>query len=233
MKKTCHGLLLFLCVLAIVASVAFTSTKVNASEPTEQQLLIDQARITFQSMMSEYRMEWLRDNFHQAKGVLIIPRMLKAGFILGGSGGRGVLLVRDSHTGQWSQPAFYTLGTASVGFQIGGETAEIIMMVRTQKAVDKLLATSFKLGGDISLTTGPVGQGVKSNVMADIYSFARSQGLFGGVALDGTIITTRDKWNIEYYGQTVTPADILISNIVRNPGSVELREAVASAARKK
>jgi lipid-binding SYLF domain-containing protein len=184
-------------------------------------------------MMSEYRMEWLRDNFYQAKGVLIIPRLLKAGFILGGSGGRGVLLVKNSQTGQWSQPAFYTLGTASIGFQIGGETAEVIMMVRTQKAVDKLLATSFKLGGDLSVTAGPVGQGVKSNVMADVYSFARSQGLFGGAALDGTVITTRDKWNIEYYGQTVTPADILISNLVSNPGSMDLRDAVANAARKK
>ena len=69
--------------------------------------------------------------------------------------------------------------------------------------------------------------------MTDIYSFARSQGLFGGAALDGTVITTRDKWNIEYYGRTVTPADILISNMVRNPGSTALRDAVANAAIKK
>ena len=233
MKKTRHVLIGFSCVLVVIASAAFTPTQVNAAEPTEQQLLIDQARITFQSMMSEYRLEWLRDNFYQAKGVLIIPRLLKAGFILGGSGGRGVLVVKDPNTGQWSQPAFYTLGTASIGFQIGGETAEVIMMVRTQKAVDKLLATSFKLGGDLSVTAGPVGQGVKSNVMTDIYSFARSQGLFGGAALDGTVITTRDKWNIEYYGKTVTPADILISNLVRNPGSTALRDAVANAAIKK
>ena len=178
-------------------------------------------------------MTWLRDNLYQAKGVLIIPRLLKGGFIFGGSGGWGVLLVKDPDTGQWSQPAFYSFGGGSIGFQIGIESAEVIMMVRTQKGVDKFLASSFKLGGDVSLTVGPVGQGVRSNVTADIYSFSRSQGLFGGVAIDGALLKTSDDRNAAYYGRPVTPADILISNLVNNPGSTELRNAISSVAIKK
>jgi len=230
MKKTRQSLLLILCVLVVGTGVAGVVPKVNASEPTKQQLLVDQARITFQSMITEHGMTWLRENLYQAKGVLIIPRLLKGGFIFGGSGGRGVLLVKNPDTGKWSQPAFYSLGGGSFGLQIGIESAEVIMMVRTQKGVDKLLTSSFKLGGDISLTTGPVGQGVRSNVTADIYSFSRSQGLFGGIAIDGAVLATRDAWNEAYYGRPVTPADILILNLVNNPGSTELRNAVSNVA---
>jgi lipid-binding SYLF domain-containing protein len=233
MKKTRQSLLLILCILVIGTGVAGVVPEVNASEPTKQQLLVDQARITFQSMITERGMTWLRDNLYQAKAVLIIPRLLKGGFIFGGSGGWGVLLVKDPATGQWSQPAFYSLGGGSIGFQIGIESAEVIMMVRTQKGVDKFLASSFKLGGDVSLTVGPIGQGVKSSVTADIYSFSRSQGLFGGVAIDGAVLATRDVWNEAYYGRPVTPVDILISNLVKNPGSTELRNAVSNVAIKK
>ena len=87
----------------------------------------------------------------------------------------------------------YFIGSVSFGLQIGGEAAEVIMMVRTQKAVDKLLTSSFKLGGDTSIAVGPVGGGAKSNVVANIFSFSRSQGAFAGLALDGSVITVRDK----------------------------------------
>ncbi|MEJ2477602.1 MAG: lipid-binding SYLF domain-containing protein, partial [Desulfobacterales bacterium] len=175
-------------------------------------------------------MSWVRDHLHEARGLLIIPSLLRGGFIFGGGGGRGVLLVKDSTTGQWSQPAFYSIGSFSFGLLIGGEAAEVLMLIRTQKAVDKFLASSFKFGGDLALTVGPLGAGAKSNVMADIYSFALSKGLYGGVSMDGSVISTRDDWNTAYYGRAVTPADIFVLNTVSNPGSAELRETVAQAA---
>jgi lipid-binding SYLF domain-containing protein len=141
-----------------------------------------------------------------------------------------VLLVRDSTTGQWSQPAFYGIGSFKIGLLIGGEAAEVLMLIRTQEAVDKLLASSFKFGGDMAITVGPVGGGAKSNVMANIYSFALSKGLYAGISMEGTVVSTRDDWNTAYYGKPVTPADILILNSVSSPGSAELREAVAQAA---
>jgi lipid-binding SYLF domain-containing protein len=140
-----------------------------------------------------------------------------------------VLIVKDAKTGQWSQPAFYTLGSVSFGIQFGGEAAEVIMMVRTQKAVDKLLTSSFKLGGDTSIAVGPVGAGAKSNVVADIFSFSRSKGAFAGIALDGVVISTKDKWNNAYYGKAVTPVDILVKRSASNPNSTELIKAVTQA----
>jgi lipid-binding SYLF domain-containing protein len=200
-----------------------------ATAQSDEQLLVDKARITFDSFMNDSKMSWLKEHLKEAKGVLIVPSLLKAGFIFGGSGGSGVLLVNDAKKGQWSQPAFYTIGSVSFGLQIGGEAAEVIMMVRTQKAVDKLLTSSFKLGGDTSIAVGPVGGGAKSNVVADILSFSRSEGAFAGLALDGSVITVRDKWNAAYYGKPASPVDILVTHAVSNPGSAELLKTVANA----
>ena len=196
---------------------------------TEQQGLVDKARVTFESFMADKNQSWLKENLNQAKGLIIIPSLLKAGFVIGGSGGSGVLIVKDDKTGQWSQPAFYTLGSGTFGLQIGAEAAEIIMMVRTQKAVDRLFTSSFKLGGDTSVAVGPVGTGVKSNVVADIFSFSRTKGAYAGVSLEGSVIKTRDKWNEAYYGKTVSPNDIIVKRSVSNPGSMALRTSVAKA----
>jgi lipid-binding SYLF domain-containing protein len=205
----------------------------TAADSTEQQGLVDKARVTFESFMTDKNQAWLKENLNQAKGLIIIPSLLKAGFVIGGSGGSGVLIVKDEKTGQWSQPAFYTLGAGSIGFQIGAEAAEVIMMVRTQKAVDALFTSSFKLGGDTSVAVGPVGTGVKSNVVADILSFSRTKGAYAGVSLEGSVISTKDKWNEAYYGKAVSPADIIVKRSVGNPGSKALLTSVAKAAAKK
>jgi lipid-binding SYLF domain-containing protein len=181
--------------------------------------------------MSDPDMAYLKEHLREAKGILIVPSLLKAGFIFGGSGGSGVLIVNDAKKGQWSQPAFYTIGSVSFGLQIGGDAAEVIMMLRTQKAVDAMLTTSAKLGGDASVSAGPVGAGAKSNVMTDIFSFSRSQGAFAGLALDGSVVATRDKWNAAYYGKPASPVDILVTHSVSNPGSAELRKTVSRFAK--
>ena len=201
----------------------------TAAEPIEQQGLVDQARVTFESFMTDKNQAWLKENLNQAKGLLIIPSLLKAGFVIGGSGGSGVLIVKNEKTGQWSQPAFYTIGAGSLGFQIGAEAAEVIMMVRTQKAVDALFTSSFKLGGDTSVAVGPVGTGVKSNIVADILSFSRTKGAYAGVSLEGSVINTKDKWNEAYYGKAVSSVDIIVKRSVSNPGSKALRASVAKA----
>ena len=199
---------------------------------SEEQAIVDKARITFESFMTDPNMAWLKENLHTAKGLVIVPSLLKAGFVFGGSGGSGVLIVPDAKTGKWSEPAFYTIGSVSFGLQIGGEAAEVIMYARTQKAVDKMLTSSAKLGGDTSIAVGPIGAGAKSNVMADIFSFSRSKGAFAGLALDGSVVATRDEWNKNYYCKPVTPVDILIKRAVSNPGSAGLREVVSKAAKK-
>jgi len=219
---------LFAIIISSMVFGCFISSAV--AEPAEQQLLVDKARVTFDTFMKDENQAWLKENLNQAKGLIIIPSLLKAGFFIGGSGGSGLLIVKDDKTGQWSQPAFYTLGAGSLGIQFGAEAAEIIMMVRTQKAVDKLFTSSFKLGGDTSIAVGPVGSGVKSNIVADILSFSRTKGAFAGISLEGSVISTKDKWNEAYYGKAVNPVDIIVKRSVSNPGSEPLRTSVAKAA---
>ena len=140
-----------------------------------------------------------------------------------------MLVARNEKTGKWSQPAFYTIGSVTFGLQIGGEAAEVIMMARTQRALDSLYSSSFKLGGDTSIAAGPVGAGAKSNVMTDFVSFARTKGAYAGVSLEGAVIKTRDGWNKAYYGKAVRPVDIIVKGAVSNPGSAELRKTIAQA----
>lgn len=212
-----------------VGMLAVWSAPATAQEPLKQQVLVDKSRVTFQSFMLDENLSWLHENLHRAKGLIIIPSLLKAGFILGGSGGTGILVLRDEKTGQWSQPAFYNLGSVTFGLQIGGEAAEAIMFVGTQKAVEKLFTSSFKLGGDISVALGPVGAGVKSAVRADILSFTRTKGAYAGISIEGAVVATRDEWNRAYYGREVRPVDIFVKRSVSNPGAAELRRVLAGA----
>ncbi len=210
-------------------------TPAIAKDKEQVQGLVDQARITFNDFMHDSNYVWLHENIDHAKGVLIFPQVIKGGFIWGGSGGTGVLLVRDQRTGSWSEPAFYTIGSVTFGLQIGGEAAQVVMLAMTQKAIDSLLSSSVKLGGDASIALGPVGAGAKANagipdVRADFISFAKAKGLYAGLNLEGSVVGVRDSLNKAYYGRDVRPADIVIRHVVANKGADELRAALKRAA---
>ncbi len=206
-------------IFAFVFTLALgAGTAMAADKKEDAQGLVDKANVTFNGFIRDESYSWIRDNLGRAKGVLIYPQVLKAGFILGGSGGTGVFIAKDKK-GEWSQPAFFTLGSVSFGLQIGGEAAEVIVMCMTQKAVDALMTTSAKLGADTSLALGPVGGGAKSNVMADFISFAKSKGLYAGLNLDGSVVAVRDSLNQAYYGAPFTPIQILVEKKATNKGS--------------
>jgi len=216
-------------ILTIITIIAAIVTPINAEEPVKQQLLVDQARITFKSFMIDKNMAWFREHMNKAKGFLIIPDLLQGAWFIGGSGGRGVLVVKDKTTGDWSQPAFYTIGSLSFGIQFGGEKSEIIMMVFTQKGLDRLYSSSFKFGGDATIAAGPVGGGAKADVMTDFVSFVRSKGAFAGISMEGAIVKVNQDWNQAYYGKRVSPLGIVEKKLVSNPGSAELRNTIQSA----
>jgi lipid-binding SYLF domain-containing protein len=195
-----------------------------AADEEDAQGIVDKARVTLSGFMRDKDYDFLHRYIRKAKGVLIYPQVLKAGYILGGSGGTGVLLTRDSNTGEWSNPAFYTLGSVSFGLQIGGEAAEVVLLVMSQKGVDSLLTSKFKLGGDTSIALGPVGAGAKSDVTADFVSFTKSKGLYAGLNLDGSHVGVRESLNKAYYGKEATPVDILVKKSVSNKGADPLRE---------
>jgi len=212
-----------------VVSLPLASPAQQAADSSQQQEIVEKARLTFQSFMRDEKMSWLQQNISEAKALLIIPSILKGGFIVGGSGGSGVLVVKDPETGLWTHPGFYTIGSVSFGLQIGGEAAEVIMLVRTGRALTNLYTSSLKLGGDVSVTAGPVGMGAKSAIVADIVSFARSKGVYAGLSLEGALIKIRNEWNEIYYGQPVTPVDIFVKQEVENLGAQDLIRAVSAA----
>ena len=175
----------------------------------------DMAQTTLSNCLRDPNMTWIQQNLANAKGVLIVPKVVKVGFVFGGSGGRGVLLVRGDG-GKWNGPAFYTLGATSVGFQAGVSDSEVVMLVMTDKGVNSLLSNAMKLGGDASVAAGPTGQGATSTVKEDIISFSRSKGLYGGLNVEGSSIKPADDWNSAYYNKQVMPTDILIKGEVHN-----------------
>jgi lipid-binding SYLF domain-containing protein len=180
-------------------------------------------------------MSAFRDLLKDAKGVFIAPQILKGAFIVGASGGSGVFMVRDAATHKWSQPAFYTIGSASFGLQIGGEASEVVLLAMTDRGVTALLSNSVKLGADVGVAAGPVGIGASAataNLSADIVAFARSKGLFAGISLDGALVKVRDSLNHAYYDAKVTPTDILVKRRVANRYSGRLISAISTDAAK-
>jgi len=199
-----------------------------AEDATEEQQLVDKALITFKYFMYHSGMDYFREHLEDTKALLIVPSFIKVGFVFGGAGGSGVLLTRDEKTGEWSGPAFYTIGSGSFGFQIGAQRSQMILLIKSQKVVESLYASSFKMGGDISVAAGPDGTGAAAKGLnADIVSFARNKWAYVGMSFDGSIIGTKDKSNQAYYGKTVSPIDIFVLHNVSNPHSTELREALA------
>ena len=218
--------------LLAVSMVACFASPASAGDGQEAIQLVEKARFAFESFMTDAKMEPFRGLVKRARGVFISPQLLKGAFIIGVSGGSGVLVVQDERTGQWNGPCFYTIGGASFGFQIGGEASEVTLLAMTERGVSSLLWSSLKLGADAGLAAGPVGMGVSAataNLSADILSFSRSKGLYGGISLDGAVVATRGDWNEAYYGKVVTPTDILVRRAVVNPQARSLIEAVAKA----
>ncbi len=201
----------------------------RAASIDDAQGIVEKARLTFGEFMRDGNYSWMHEHLKDAKGVLIYPQVLKGGFIFGGSGGTGVLLVREGKGGDFGNPAFYTMGSVSFGLQIGGEAAEVVVLVMSQKGIDSLLTSEIKLGGDVSIALGPVGGGAKGDITADFISFAKSKGLYAGLNLDGSYLGVREGLNRAYYGKEATPADIIIRRSVANKHSDRLREDLTKA----
>jgi len=221
-----------LAIVTILTAMCLTAPalKAMAGDAEDAQAFVERARITFGEFMRDDNYSWMRNHLKDAKGVLIYPQVLKAGYILGGSGGTGVLMVREGKGG-WSHPAFYTMGSVSFGLQIGGESAEVIMLVMSQKGIDSLLSSKMKLGGDASAALGPIGGGAEGDVTVDFLSFAKSKGLYAGLNLNGSYISVRDGLNKAYYGRDVTPVDIIVKQSVGNKAADSLREELKKAAK--
>lgn len=214
--------------LAVFAIALTASVGARAAEP---EALVDAARHTVEALAADPDMASMRNLLKDAKGVLVIPQLLKAGFIIGGSGGSGVLLASGD---SWSDPAFFTLGAGSIGFQFGGQASEVVLLLMTSRALDAVIHNQIKLGADLSVASGPVGRGMEAatttNLGADIYSFARAKGLFAGVSFEGAFIKAREDWNRMFYGRPATARQIVILRQVTGVKADALKSALVAAA---
>jgi len=199
-----------------------------ASNPTqdETQTRVDAAKTTLSNFMRDPEMTWFRENVRHAKAVMVSPQIVQAGFIVGGSGGSAMVIAQSRGGHGWNGPAFYHIASGSLGLQAGAQESEMVALIMTEKALNSLLSTSFKLGGDVSVAVGPVGAGTGAPITADMVVYTRSKGLYGGVNLDGTVITIDENRNRAYYGRAATPVDILVTRSVSNPNGATLAQAV-------
>jgi SH3 domain-containing YSC84-like protein 1 len=224
------------CIVATALAVTISTVALvpvagdEAKDALDAQQLVEQARLTVESFAADTKIgKPARDLLKKAKGVYIAPGVLRGAFIVGVSGGSGVLLVRGDK-GQWNGPAFYTIGEASFGFQAGGDKSEVLLLIMTDRGVSSMLSSSIKLGADTSVAAGPVGAGATAetaNVSADILSFARAKGLYAGASLEGAVMKKREGLNEAYYSkQDITLTDILIKGAPVNKKADTFKAAV-------
>ena len=214
---------------SLVLVVAFCGMARAEEAP---QRVVDAALATYANMTSDPDFANLNSLLaRQAKAVVIVPEMIKGGFIIGGEWGQGVMLARDGATGLWSQPAFVTLASGSIGLQIGGSVSQVVLVVMTDTGLDAMLKDKVTLGGEASVAAGPVGAGVNaqstSDVNDDVYSYAKAQGLFAGAAIEGAVLEPDPDRNRFYYGETFSTRQIVMGQASPNAGADALRAALA------
>ena len=209
-----------------------TAGRLPAAADGAQQILVDKARIVAEQFLADPDYARMRVYVQNAYGVLVVPQLLRGGFIVGGQYGQGVLLARDTQSGLWSEPAFFTIYGGSFGLQLGGQTMDIMFTIMNESAIGKLLAARFQLGADASGALGPIGAGVGAGTTVrfgeDVYVFSRNKGLFGGLAIDGTVVVPDQAATAGYYGRPYTAEQIVEQRAApQQPGTQQLRDVLS------
>ena len=222
---------------AAILLMTFTATLFAWGTPacayTEQQELVDKAAISVEKIAARTDInKFVKKYMRQAKGVLVIPTLLKAGFFVGGEGGTGVLLAKGK-SGQWSYPAFYTLGAASIGIQFGGQVSETMLIIMTAKGLNSIIDNKVTLGGELNVAAGPFGVGIEGATStalgADVITYSIGKGAFLGGGFEGAVIEKRDSLNRDYYRDPgATPEGIVLEGRHKNAKADRLRDTLAA-----
>jgi lipid-binding SYLF domain-containing protein len=165
------------------------------------------------------------DLLNKAKCVIVVPSMKKGAFIVGASYGRGVMVCRsgEDFTGAWGAPAMFALEGGSFGFQAGGQETDYVILVMNDKGAKSVMSSKVKLGGEASIAAGPVGRTSSAEtdiaMNAEMLSWSRSKGVFGGVSLEGSTIRSDDEANKKLYGKQVNAKQIILEGEVKTPAA--------------
>lgn len=212
---------------ATAIAISFFAAPAQASDTRE---LLAHANATVATLRHDSVFGDARRNLRGARAVLIFPSLVKGGFIFGAEGGDGVLLARTRHG--WSSPAFYSMGSASFGFQAGLQDAQVVMVIMTDRALRAIERSKFKFGAGAGLTVVTMGAGVEGatsgNGGGDIVLWSKSKGVYGGISINGSVVAPEDDTNADFYGRSVSTSDIL-ANAVSNPASRRLQSNLGAA----
>ncbi len=166
-----------------------------------------------------------------SEGIIIVPKMINAGFVLGGKRGRGIAMVKNED-GTWSDPVFISITGGSVGFQVGVQSVDLVLVFKNRETLQNINDGTFTLGGDISAAVGPVGRSSSATtdykMEAEVYSYSRSKGLFAGISLAGSAISVDGVWNNAYYGSDLSATDIFDSTNDDDARIAALKEELRS-----
>lgn len=166
-----------------------------------------------------------RDLLDKARCVVVIPSVVKAAFIVGGDYGRGTMVCRTGKdfSGSWGAPAMYALEGGSIGFQIGGEATDFVLLIMNDRGANSLLHSKVKLGGDASIAAGPVGRTAAADTDAylrsEILSYSRARGVFAGISLEGSSLRPDRRANRDLYGRSITASQIIRESEVHAPSA--------------
>lgn len=212
---------------AVIASAAlFASVPAQAAD---QMTVLNQSAITVEKMRYDPTFGPSRDILRHARAVLIVPQLIKGGFIFGAEGGDGVLLQRLG--GGWSAPAFYTIGSASFGLQIGLQEARFVMFIMNERALRAIEQSKFTFGGAAGLTVITLGANARAatstNLTGDIIVWASTKGAYGGLTLEGSVLAPKNDANAQFYGRPY-PAWQIVTMPSRNPATLPLRRDLAA-----
>jgi lipid-binding SYLF domain-containing protein len=202
-----------------VALAAVTPARAGEEESTRAENAV---RVLKEVMMAPDK-RVPADLMHNAYAIAVIPDVIKAGFVIGGRHGLGLISVKGSD-GTWSNPSFISMSGGSIGFQAGVSSTDVILVFRTERGVDSIVHGKFTLGADASAAAGPVGRTAQAatdaQLKAEIFSYSRTRGLFAGAALDGSVIAIDNDANRSVYGDGVTPRRIFAGGVSNVPNSV-------------
>ncbi|MCC7034804.1 MAG: lipid-binding SYLF domain-containing protein [Acidobacteria bacterium] len=190
--------------LVLIVALALVSATAPTLAQSEEAKRISEAVIVLSEIMDAGDQSVPRSILEKAEGIAVFPSLIKAGFIVGGQRGRGILSARDPKTGQWSSPAFLTITGGSIGAQIGAQAVDLILVVQNRRGLEQLVRNQFKIGADASVAAGPVGRDASAStdiqMRAQILSYSRTRGLFAGVTLNGSTIRQDRDANDRFYG---------------------------------
>ncbi|TCO41136.1 lipid-binding SYLF domain-containing protein [Dokdonella fugitiva] len=209
--------------LFVLLSVVLASMTHPARAGEEENKLAENAVRVLKEVMEAPDRAIPRDLLENAHAIAVVPDVIKAGLVIGGRHGRGLIAVK-TRDGVWSNPSFVSMTGGSIGFQAGVSSTDVILVFRTQRGVDSIVHGKFTLGADASAAAGPVGRSAQAStdaqLKAEIYSYSRARGLFAGAALDGTALKIDNDANQAVYGSGVTARRIFEGGVSGVPNVV-------------